>query len=56
VGIEPVDAFVAMRCRNAQRLHQQNFPFDQFQSGLPPDWIAIILLAKVGIGPVGVRP
>jgi hypothetical protein len=29
------------------------FLFDQFQIGLPPDWIAIILPAKVGIDPVG---
>jgi hypothetical protein len=32
------------------------FLFDQFQFALPPDWNAIILLRKVGIGPVGVRP
>jgi hypothetical protein len=31
-----------------------HFPFDRF--GLPPDWNAIILLRKVGIGPVGARP
>jgi len=43
-------------CRNAQRLHQKLFLFDQFQIGLPPDWNAIILHVKVGIGPVGVRP
>jgi hypothetical protein len=30
--------------------------FDQFQITLPPDWNAIILSRKVGIGPVGVRP
>jgi len=27
--------------------------FDQFQFALPPDWNPIILLRKVGIGPVG---
>jgi hypothetical protein len=32
------------------------FLFDQFQFALPPDWNAIILARKVGIGPVGVRP
>jgi hypothetical protein len=32
------------------------FLFDQFQFALPPDWNAIILLRKVGIGPVGARP
>jgi len=26
------------------------------QFALPPDWNAIILARKVGIGPVGVRP
>jgi hypothetical protein len=30
--------------------------FDRFQFALPPDWNAIILRAKVGIGPVGARP
>jgi hypothetical protein len=30
------------------------FLSDQF--ALPPDWNAIILARKVGIGPVGVRP
>ena len=29
------------------------FLFNQFQFALPPDWNAIILLRKVGIGPVG---
>jgi hypothetical protein len=29
--------------------------FDQFQFALPPDWNAIILSRKVGIGPVGAR-
>jgi len=29
------------------------FLFDQFQFALPLDWNAIILLRKVGIGPVG---
>jgi hypothetical protein len=29
---------------------------DQFQIALPPQKKAIILLCKVGIGPVGVRP
>jgi hypothetical protein len=28
--------------------------FDRFQFPLPPDWKAIILARKVGIGPVGV--
>jgi hypothetical protein len=32
------------------------FLFEQFQIQLPPDWNAIILPAKVGIGPVGARP
>jgi hypothetical protein len=31
------------------------FLFDQFQFGLPPDWNLIILIPKVGIGPVGAR-
>jgi hypothetical protein len=34
----------------------QLFLFDEFQFALPPDWNAIILLRKVGIGPVGARP
>jgi hypothetical protein len=29
---------------------------EQFQIALPPQWNAIILAHKVGIGPVGVRP
>jgi hypothetical protein len=40
-------------CRSAQRTAQELFLFDQFQFALPPDWNAIILLRKVGIGPVG---
>jgi hypothetical protein len=32
------------------------FLFEQFQFALPPDWNPIILLRKVGIGPVGARP
>jgi hypothetical protein len=43
-------------CRSAQRTATELFLFDQFQFALPPDWNAIILLRKVGIGPVGVRP
>jgi hypothetical protein len=34
-------------------LPQKLFLFDQFQFALPLDWNAIILLRKVGIGPVG---
>jgi hypothetical protein len=32
----------------------KRFCFDRFQFPLPPDWKAIILARKVGIGPVGV--
>jgi hypothetical protein len=42
--------------RSAQRRAPELFLFDQFQFALPPDWNAIILLRKVGIGPVGARP
>jgi hypothetical protein len=31
------------------------FLFDRFQFALPPDWNLIILIRKVGIGPVGAR-
>jgi hypothetical protein len=44
---------MSQRCRNAQRIVQR-FIFDRFQFPLPPDWKAIILARKVGIGPVGV--
>jgi hypothetical protein len=43
-------------CRSAQRTAAELFLFDQFQFALPPDWNAIILWRKVGIGPVGARP
>jgi hypothetical protein len=49
----PVTEFVAA-AHNGQI---RNFIFfEQFQFALPPDWNAIILPRKVGIGPVGVRP
>jgi hypothetical protein len=34
----------------------QFFLFDRFQIALLPDWNTIILMGKVGIIPVGVRP
>jgi hypothetical protein len=34
----------------------ENFSPINSQFALPPDWNAIILARKVGIGPVGVRP
>jgi len=37
-------------------MHNMQILFYQSQIALPPDWNAIILPAKVGIGPVGVRP
>jgi hypothetical protein len=36
--------------------HNRQILFHQSQIALPPDWNAIILPVKVGIGPVGVRP
>jgi hypothetical protein len=57
VGHQIHDNFAANHC--AQRTTERGikfFLFDQFQFALPPDWIAIILARKVGIGPVGVRP
>jgi hypothetical protein len=56
VGIDLVDRFVTSCCRSAQQRIGNIFLFDQFQIELPPDWNAIILPGKVGIGPVGVRP
>jgi hypothetical protein len=51
------DNFATNHCRNAQRTGRKNFFFPiNSQFALPPDWNAIILPRKVGIGPVGVRP
>jgi len=57
VGHQIHDNFATNHCRNAQRTGQKNFfsPVNS-QFALPPDWNAIILVRKVGIGPVGVRP
>jgi len=40
----------------AHNVHFAIFLFDQFQIALLPDWNTIILVHKVGISPVGVRP
>jgi hypothetical protein len=55
-GSEPVADLTATLVAAAHNGQPQLFLFDQFQFALPLDWNAIILLRKVGIGPVGVRP
>jgi hypothetical protein len=56
VGHQIHGDFATNHCRNAQLTVRKIFLSDQFQFALPPDWNAIVLPRKVGIGPVGVRP
>ncbi|MDP2330521.1 MAG: hypothetical protein Q8M19_07490 [Reyranella sp.] len=56
MGIDPADGFVDALLPQRTRADRVHFLFEQFQIELPPDWNPIILPAKVGIGPVGVRP
>jgi hypothetical protein len=56
VGADRRQSHGQVCCRSAQRTAPELFLFDQFQFALPLDWNAIILLRKVGIGPVGARP
>jgi hypothetical protein len=62
-----IAAFAGVGNRIHRQLYYKSLPqrttwirkfilFDRFQFGLPPGWNAIILAAKVGIDPVGVRP
>jgi len=55
MGSQPADSFLDKFLPQRTTYIAQFYFFDQFQITLPPDWNAIILLPKVGIGPVGVR-
>jgi hypothetical protein len=56
VGIQSIDKFTTKLLPQRTTQNFAVISFDRFQFGLPPDWNAIILSRKVGIGPVGVRP